>query len=524
MSGQADWKQQAKHALFTLLGKDPEGVVVTFASGRAADVDRMEAEIRRLVPGRRHIRIGGGEFLKIREELAPYRIAQACVMFDRDPAHDALRAAAFALAPTKILGFRPDGERYHLRPDLATWLFLRGDREIFHRPWLPTIVPATVERVPGHGYRPGYPRVSVVTPYLPWPLAHGGAVRVFHLLRETAPEFDVSLYSFDEGTGVGEPLRDLCAEIVVSRRPQYRKPRWWGVVPPEVAEFDSRPLRTAIDRTGLVQVEYTHMASYAGDILVEHDVTFDLAQQVGDPWNLFRWRWYEEMAVRRYRRVVVMSDKDAGLLTGARTVVIPNGVDLDRFMPSPEPTDCRLLFVASFAHFPNVVACRWFLEHVWPRLSGVTLEVVAGRDPERYWQQFTGETAIPQAPGITLHAFVPDVERLYRQCQIVVVPTQVSAGTNLKVLEAMAAGRPIVSTPSGCAGLDLRPGVEILVAESGEEFAAAIGELRDDAGKRTALATRARQKAEDRFGWKSIGRLQADLWHGLLAERAGPPS
>ena len=520
MSPSGSWRQRWKRLVFTALGKDPEGVVVTFATGRPADVIRMEAEIRRLVPDRRHLRVEPGDLLEIRQQLAPYRIAQACVFFDGDPAHDPLRAAAFALAPTKILGFRPDGQRHHLRLDIATWLFLRGEPEIFHRPWSPTLRPSTVQRIAARGFRSGYPRVAIVSPYLPWPLAHGGAVRIFHLLRETGSEFDLTLLSFDEGAGgVGDPLRELCAEIILSRRPEYRKPRWWGVVPPEVAEFDSPPLRSAIDRTGLVQVEYTHMASYPGDILVEHDVTFDLAQQVGDPWNLFRWRWYEELAVRRYRRVVVMSEKDARLLAGTRTVVIPNGVDLHRFKPSPEPSECRLLFVGSFAHFPNVIAYRWFLDQVWPRLSGVTLEVVAGRDPERYWRQFTRQMTIPQPPGVTLHGFVPDVERLYQQCQIVVVPTQVSAGTNLKVLEAMAAGRPIVSTPSGCAGLDVQPEAELLVADSGEEFAAAIGALQTSAERRAELATRARVKVEERYSWTSIGRLQANLWRTLLAKR-----
>src|SRR6476620_4036833 len=116
------------------------------------------------------------------------------------------------------------------------------------------------------------------------------------------------------------------------------------------------------------------MATYGGDILVEHDVTFDLHQQVakanpslGARWDLNRWLRFEKRVVASYPRVVVMSEKDAGLLGNAPNVrVIPNGVDLKRFQAPPESPGRRILFVGSFRHFPNVVAFRWFLEQVWP--------------------------------------------------------------------------------------------------------------------------------------------------------------
>src|SRR5207248_9954336 len=111
----------------------------------------------------------------------------------------------------------------------------------------------------------------------------------------------------------------------------------------------------------LLQVEYTQLAEYGGDILVEHDVTFDLFTQVARrahtlsaAWDAWRWRRFETAAIRRYRSVVVMSEKDAELLkTG---VVLENGVDLERFRPEPETPGERLLFIGSFRHFPNVAA------------------------------------------------------------------------------------------------------------------------------------------------------------------------
>ena len=103
------------------------------------------------------------------------------------------------------------------------------------------------------------------------------------------------------------------------------------------------------------------------------------------------WRRFEKRALSKFRRVVVMSDKDAAMLgTGE---VIPNGVDLDRFQPEPEAPGQRLLFIGSFRHFPNIAAFRFFTETVWPLLRDkfpeMTLTVVCGPEYLTYWRAFT---------------------------------------------------------------------------------------------------------------------------------------
>src|SRR6516165_10851142 len=139
-----------------------------------------------------------------------------------------------------------------------------------------------------------------------------------------------------------------------------------------------------------LQVEYTQLAEYGGDVLVEHDVTFDLFTQMARrertlsaAWDAFRWRRFEARALRRFPRVVVMSEKDAEMV-GVPSVVIPNGVDLERFRAAPETPGQRLLFIGSFRHFPNVAAYRFFSEEVWPLLRNkfpeLSLTVVCGAD------------------------------------------------------------------------------------------------------------------------------------------------
>jgi ribosomal-protein-alanine acetyltransferase len=277
----------------------------------------------------------------------------------------------------------------------------------------------------------------------------------------------------------------------------------------------------------IMQVEYTHMATYGGDVLVEHDVTFDLYAQILErerttaaKWNWWRWRRFEIRAVRKFRKVIVMSEKDAALLGAGNVAVIPNGVDLDRFQPEPEQQGQRILFIGSFRHFPNVVAYRFFTEEVWPRLReqmpDVHFTAVTGPDADIFWKEHNPNSPPYCDDHVELLGFVSDVRPLYAQTNLVVVPTKVSAGTNLKVLEAMAMERAVVSTASGCAGLGLVHGKSVWVAETAEEFAAAVVVLLNDSARRQELAHNARAHAEKHFDWRMLGKLQRDLWMDLL--------
>ena len=122
---------------------------------------------------------------------------------------------------------------------------------------------------------------------------------------------------------------------------------------------------------------------------------------------------------------------------GAATVVLENGVDLERFHPEPETPGERLLFIGSFRHFPNIAAYRFFTECVWPLLREkfprMTVTVVAGADPLTYWRAFADSPEPRLEERIRLLDFVSDVRPLYVESNLAIVPTTVSAGTNVKV-------------------------------------------------------------------------------------------
>jgi len=209
----------------------------------------------------------------------------------------------------------------------------------------------------------------------------------------------------------------------------------------------------------------------------------------------------------------------------ARAVVIENGVDLERFQPAPETPGERLLFIGSFRHFPSVAAHRFFTERVWPLLRDkfpqMELTLVCGPDHLTYWRAFADSPEPAADPRIRLLAFVADVRPLYRETNLVIVPTTVSAGTNVKVLEAMAMRRAVVSTTSGCAGLGLLDRHSVWIADTPESFAAGIATLIADSDRRAQIADAAFWHAKRNFDWEAIGEKQRALLRELVRVRGG---
>jgi len=372
--------------------------------------------------------------------------------------------------------------------------------------------------------------VVIATPYIPFPLSHGGAVRMFNLMREGAKTNRQVLLAFVEelATPPAE-LLEICTEIVLVKRKGSHL-RTSAERPDVVEDFDREDFRASLKWTirkwspKIVQLEFTQMALYSKDcspartLLVEHDITVDLYEQLlehREDWETRRqygqWVRFEERAWGEIDAIAVMSEKDRERVGRKSAVVIRNGVDLDRFQPiEAEPEARRLLFIGSFAHLPNLLALEFFLKEVWPLLRDVKLHVIAGKNHERFMAGRTFER-----PGIELDGFVSDVRGAYARAAVVLAPLVASAGTNIKVMEAMAMRKVVVATSAGINGLDLTDGVDVIVRRTGAEMAAAIEALLENTERRKTMEMAARRTAEDRYGWDRIGEEQAALYHRL---------
>ena len=203
---------------------------------------------------------------------------------------------------------------------------------------------------------------------------------------------------------------------------------------------------------------------------------------------------------------VAVSEKDAATLAavapGAAVCAIPTGVDPAYYTPAGrEAAGPGLVFTGSMDWYPNEDAVLYFQEEILPLIRGeepeATLTVV-GRNPTRRLR------AAARAPGVRLTGTVPDVRPFLAEAAAYVVPLRIGGGTRLKIFEALAAGKAVVSTTVGAEGLPLVPGVHFLRADEPAEFARQVVALLRDPRRRRDLGEAGRRLVEQRFAWPQV--------------------
>lgn len=258
-------------------------------------------------------------------------------------------------------------------------------------------------------------------------------------------------------------------------------------------------------------------AVWAADI---HHVSSEMARQELELVTGRRQRWsvarevtqaraLERWAVERFDIVSLCSDDDARLLASPpeKTIVTPNGVDTERYRPAPLPKDPTVLLPATLNYLPNVEGASWFCAEVWGRVRAAvpdaTLRLV-GRAP------VPEVRALAAIEGVSVHGDVESMVPWLHDARVVVVPVRIGTGTRLKVVEAFAAGRPVIGTTVGFGGLDVADRRDVRVADDPHAMAAAVVELLtddDDAGR---LAAAGRKLVVERYSWDRLAATFAD--------------
>ncbi|MBZ5727256.1 MAG: glycosyltransferase family 4 protein [Acidobacteriia bacterium] len=459
------------------------------------------------------------------------------------------------------IGPRAEGRRLDLQPDFPAQERAFLFRVLANRRWRclgprePDLARGSVAFRPARRFPARAPaarlKVLLVSPFLPYPLSHGGAVRIYNLCRALQGRVDFILATIrekDDRVDYGK-LHEIFREVYVLDRdePALHDER----LPGQVREHQSRSLRALVAelartaKPDLLQIEYSHMAAFRDSapevpaILVEHDLTFSLYHQLangrGDEARreYRRWLAFERHWLGAYDGVwtVSASDREAAIREGrrgaGRTFTVANGVDTRRFMPCAElPRGREILYVGSFRHLPNILGfeelCQEVMPRVWSAVPDARLRVVAGPEPERFWNRLGRRALGGLDKRIEVHGFVEDLRPLYAAASVVVVPLEVSAGTNIKVLEAMACAKAVVTTPVGCAGLGLRDGVDAAIATDLERFAGAVCELLADAARRSPMGAAARRTVEERFTWAAIADSAYESYLTLAAGHRTP--
>lgn len=262
---------------------------------------------------------------------------------------------------------------------------------------------------------------------------------------------------------------------------------------------------------------------------VECDIVFGLARRRS---GLKRLYWlFQAFKLLRYERsfltktsmalAISKSDRDRFLsLTGgrARVRVVPPGLDLQALASTRNSPVERnsLVFVGALDWHVNIEACRWMSLEVMPvlrqRCASATLRIV-GRRP------VAEVLMLGDLPGIEIHADVPEVAPYLAQASAVVVPLRFGSGVQTKVIEAMAAARPIVTTSVGLEGIDARPGVDIMVADDADSFAQKCLELFADAELADRIGRSGQAVALERYSRESLRENIKNLVTEILGPR-----
>ena len=274
-------------------------------------------------------------------------------------------------------------------------------------------------------------------------------------------------------------------------------------------------------------------------VLTAHNVESRLASRLaaveGARWPPAILRWQarkvlaaEVRALTEFSHCVAVSDTDRdalrALAPGLRVSVVSNGVDLDHFFPSPvDPSSRTLAFCGDMGWAPNVDAVTFFVREVLPRIRQVLPEVtfsIIGRGPSDALVRSLS------SDSVRFSGTVPDVRPLLSTARLVVVPLRSGSGTRLKILEAWAAGRPVLSTTVGAEGLPVAEGQNIVIADDAETMARRAIFLLNDLSLSSRLGENGRRLVESRFGWDTVAESLLELYESALTSyqpRTRPP-
>jgi len=434
-------------------------------------------------------------------------------------------------------------------------------------------MPATTPHTP----QPARRRILFLTPQLPYPPEQGAALRNYSLICQVAQHHAVSLLTFapdSQGPASSSPLQELC-QIVRTVPPPERtsgdRLRTLALtrLPDMARRLQSAPftqaLRDLVTREpfDVIQVEGIEMAPYgtlvrqwlgerfpakteAGReqgaesrspalVFDDHNAEYVLQQRacLADArrparwpaalYSLVQWRRlarFERRFCRDADVVVAVSEADARALQrldpSLDPLVVPNGVDTGRYHPDlPDTLPLRhpaVVFTGKMDYRPNVDAMLWFHRRVWPRVLAAITDAhlyIVGKSPHPRLAPLRGD------PSVTITGWVPDVLPYLAGADVVVAPMRTGGGTQLKVLEAMAAGRPLVTTTFGAEGVGLTPGQHALVEDDPARQAQAIGRLLADRAAARALATAGRRLVVERYDWSVVAARLEDVYASL---------
>lgn len=411
-------------------------------------------------------------------------------------------------------------------------------------------------------------RILFLTQIIPYPPDSGPKVKTWHVLRYLAERgHQIYLVSFirPEEQGHVDPLREVCVEVITIpiRRSRLANVRYYlrsllTGRPFLIERDDLDAMRSALaglmekvsfdyihaDQLTMVQfglprpglfsgyrgVSNSHEAGKVGPLLVfdAHNAVWTIVERMSQkmPWYVKpvtreetrRVKLYEGMLVQRCDHILAVTDIDRQMLLQASQIadhrsgpapqaaitVVPIAVDTSLLQPiSRQPGSKDLLTLGTLYYPPNADGIRWFLKEVYPRVLQQVPEArltIVGKNPPADFL----ELAKSEPDKVVVTGYVPVLAPYLERSAVMLVPVRAGSGMRVRILEAFAQAMPVVTTTVGLEGIDATPGEDVLVADTPEDYAAAVVNLLKDSGMQQKLAENGRRLAESRYDWRVV--------------------
>jgi polysaccharide biosynthesis protein PslH len=401
------------------------------------------------------------------------------------------------------------------------------------------------------------------------PVQNGGNIRTYHVLRYLSARHELTFYSYYGGTPDPDYERDLQQHLPgavavctgkrelagaargldylahLSAQPPYAVSRFAHAKVQKQLQTWFRERRFDVAVCDFLDAAVNFPGSFSvPSVLFQHNVESEIwrrhAATAGNPAKKMMYRMefrkmlrYERAAVCKFQHVIAVSENDRSLMTrwvdGDRVTVVPTGVDLAQYHPDsassdPNPLDASaplVTFVGAMDWEPNVDGVEYFCSEVWPSIKAEVPQArfrIVGRNPDRRVQKWASNSTHDDG-SIEVTGRVPSVVEHLRQSAVVIVPLRIGGGTRLKIYEAMATAKAVVSTTVGAEGLDVHHGRDIILADDPRSFAQAVIMLLRDPELRRRYEKAAVETAA-RYDWPAIGKRFSEVLQSVAEKKS----
>lgn len=377
-----------------------------------------------------------------------------------------------------------------------------------------------------------------MTPRFPYPPDEGGKFDTYMMLKALARNFNVHLFYIGESNN---NQNKFLKETGVKKVFHYYKKtnntlsglllNIMSNIPYTVSKYHSPEIYTYLKNIAkseaikLLLADHLHMAYYAKSLkeelkipafLREHNIEYELwmgmykAEKNPVKRLFFKNQFkkvfkYENKIVRHFNLCLLISEKDRKTLNKTaydiKTIVVHSPIEPDRYIAKINPIPHSILFIGNFSWPPNTHGILWFLGNVWPYIKknfkDASLYIVGKNPPEKLCA-FGGKN------DIAVTGYVKDIKPWIAKSEVFAVPIFYGGGLKIKILEAMAMGKPVVSTNFGAEGLDIADGQHFLAADTAQGFIQKIGFLFENPGIRAKLSKNAKEFVLENFSMESV--------------------